>query len=53
MRNAGIKRLKIVLSGQNLFTSSALDSKVIDPETGSMTKLPPMRVINLGVKLDF
>ena len=53
MRNAGIKRLKIVLSGQNLFTSSALDSKVIDPETGSMTQLPPMRVINLGVKLDF
>lgn len=53
MRNAGIKRLKIVLSGQNLFTASALDSKVIDPETGSMTKLPPMRVINLGVKLDF
>lgn len=53
MRNAGIKRLKIVLSGQNLFTTSGLDSKVIDPETGSMTKLPPMRVINLGVKLDF
>ena len=53
MRNAGIKRLKIVLSGQNLFTVSGLDSKVIDPETGSMTKLPPMRVINLGVKLDF
>lgn len=53
MRNAGIKRLKIVLSGQNLFTASGLDSKVIDPETGSMTYLPPMRVINLGVKLDF
>lgn len=53
MRNAGIKRLKIVLSGQNLFTTSGLDSKVIDPETGSMTALPPMRVINLGVKLDF
>lgn len=53
MRNAGIKRLKIVLSGQNLFTASALDSKVIDPETGSMVSLPPMRVVNLGVKLDF
>lgn len=53
MRNAGVKRLKIVLSGQNLFTTSALESKVIDPETGDMTKLPPMRVINLGVKLDF
>lgn len=53
MRHAGIKRLKIVLSGQNLFTASALDSKVIDPETGSMTQLPPLRVINLGLKLDF
>ena len=51
--NRSFWRLKIVLSGQNLFTSSALDSKVIDPETGSMTQLPPMRVINLGVKLDF
>lgn len=53
MRNAGIKRLKIVLSGQNLFTFSGLDSKVIDPEIGSMTALPLMRVVNLGVKIDF
>lgn len=53
MRNSGIKRLKIVVSGQNLFTVSALESKVIDPEMGDMTRLPIMRVINLGVKLDF
>ncbi len=53
MRNSGIKRLKIVLSGQNLFTVSALASKVVDPESGSMTVLPPMRVVNLGVKIDF
>lgn len=53
MRNAGIKRLKIVLSGQNLFTASSLDSKVIDPETGNMVSIPSLRVINLGVKLDF
>ena len=53
MRHAGISRLKIVLSGQNLFTASKLASKAIDPETGSMTALPPMRVFNLGVKIDF
>ena len=53
LRRAGIERLKIVLSGQNLFTCSKLKSKVIDPETGSMTKIPVMRVINLGIKLDF
>ena len=53
MRNAGISRLKIVLSGQNLFTTSKLASRAIDPEMGSMTVLPPMRVVNLGVKIDF
>jgi len=53
MRNAGISRLKIVLSGTNLFTASKLKSKVIDPEFGSMDTLPAMRVINLGVKIDF
>lgn len=53
MRNAGISRLKIVLSGTNLFTASKLESKVIDPEFGTMDYLPAMRVVNLGVKIDF
>lgn len=50
---SGIRNLKIVLSGHNLFTLSALDSKVIDPEIGAMTSMSLMRVVNLGVKFDF
>ena len=45
--------VKWVLSGHNLFTVSAMKSKVIDPETGSMTSLPVFRVFNFGVKIDF
>lgn len=45
--------VKWILSGQNLFTVSAMKSKVIDPETGSMTMLPVFRVFNFGVKIDF
>lgn len=48
-----IKCVKVILSGQNLFTVSRMKSKVINPETGSMTTLPAFRVFNLGVKLDF
>lgn len=45
--------VKWILSGQNLFTVSAMKSKVIDPETGWMTVLPVFRVFNFGVKIDF
>ncbi len=30
-----------------------MKSKVMDPETGTMTSLPVFRVFNLGVKIDF
>lgn len=45
--------VKWVVSGHNLFTVSAMRSKRIDPETGSMTALPAFRVFNFGVKIDF
>ncbi len=45
--------VKWILSAQNLFTVSAMKSKVMDPETGTMTSLPVFRVFNLGVKIDF
>lgn len=48
-----VKGVKFVLSGSNLLTFSAMQSKVIDPEIGSLTALPLFRVYNLGVKLDF
>lgn len=57
LKNASISYrtgcVKWVVSGQNLFTVSSMKSKVIDPETGSMTALPVFRVFNFGVKIDF
>lgn len=57
LKNASISYrtgcVKWILSGQNLFTVSSMKSKVIDPETVSMTALPVFRVFNFGVKIDF
>ena len=56
LKNASISYkvscVKFILSGQNLFTVSAMRSKVIDPETVSMTALPVFRVFNFGIKVD-
>ncbi len=57
LKNASVSyrtgSVKWILSAQNLFTVSAMKSKVMDPETGTMTSLPVFRVFNLGVKIDF
>lgn len=48
-----LETVRFTLSGQNLLTFSAMESSFIDPEKGSMTELPAMRVINIGVKIGF
>ena len=49
-----IGKLRIYVSGNNLFTISGLDQG-IDPESpsGRPGSFPPLRIINFGVNVDF
>lgn len=54
LENIGLSRMRIYLSGYNLFTFSSLD--IIDPEQSgksNQAKYPLMKVYNLGVNVDF
>ncbi|MCW0483925.1 TonB-dependent receptor [Gaoshiqia sediminis] len=54
LKNIGLSRMRIYLSGYNLLTFSSLD--IIDPEQSgksSQSEYPLMRVYNLGVNVDF
>jgi TonB-dependent starch-binding outer membrane protein SusC len=46
-----VKNLKIYLNCQNLITFTHY--KGLDPETGNITALPPLRVITTGIQIGF
>ena len=47
------QRIRVSLSGQNLFTIDNMRSKYIDPEIANLGTFQQYRVFNLGVNLTF
>lgn len=49
----GAESCKISLSGMNLLSFYSMKVANLDPENGGYTKIPPSRVFNVGVSLNF
>lgn len=47
------ERIRVALSAQNLFTIDHMRSDYIDPEIGRINVIPPYRVYNIGVSINF
>ncbi len=52
-RKIGAEKIRVALTGMNLFTFDKLRTKYVDPEIRNMNGFQPYRVYNLGVSITF
>jgi TonB-linked SusC/RagA family outer membrane protein len=53
VKHVGLEKIRIVLSGHNLFTINKMKSDDFGPEANSYTAIPVYRTYNIGVRASF
>lgn len=53
VKHVGLEKVRVVLSGHNLFTTNHMKTKDFGPESGGYASVPPYRLYSVGLQVSF